>query len=164
MLPALRIRSSNAVLKVREITNELVRDRLAATLNKHIGPQVTYSSKEAASIAGLDWRTLDSYRAGERAPGLDTFLRLTMLPDAGPHIASAVLGLAGYEVRPATAGDACPFHMNAELAGALQELAGMLADGRIDHMEDPAWQDKAIDVGCKLIAHANARRALREQR
>lgn len=149
------------MLKIREITTDLVRQKLSRLLRKHVGRGMDMSVKDAADIIDVDPRTMQSYVEGERAPQLDAFIRMFLLPGAGTEIASEMMALAGYEVRPAETGDPCPFHINAELAGALQKLAGMLADGRIDHTEDPEWQHEALDVAMKLIAHVNARRAAR---
>ena len=147
------------MLKIREITTDLVRQKLGRLLRKRVGRGMELSVREAAEIIDVDPRTMQSYVEGERAPQLDTFLRMMLLPEVGQDIAAEMMGLVGYDVRPTEVGDACPFHINAELAGALRKLAEMLADGRIDHTEDPEWQAEALDVACKLIGHVNARRA-----
>lgn len=156
--PNLHARSRSAVMNIRDITTDVVRARLSALLRRHVGRGMVYSVKDAAEIVDVDPRTLDSYVAGDRAPSLDTFLRLVLLPKGGAGILNEMLDLAGYVAQTTRPGDANPFHMNAELVGALRDLADMLADGRIDHTEDPKWQGAALDLAQKLIAHVAARR------
>ncbi|MCW2242781.1 hypothetical protein [Azospirillum canadense] len=147
------------MLKVRDITTDLVKAKLSRLLRQRIGRGMTYSVKEAAEILDVDQRTMDSYVQGERAPQLDVFLRMFLLPEGGDRILNEMLALVGYQARPTEAGDPDVFRMNAELVSALRDLADMLADGRIDHTEDPIWQAKALDLAMKLIGHVNARRA-----
>jgi len=100
---------------------------------------------------------MKSYLDGEKTPSLDKFLRMTRIPEIGPLLASEMMGMAGYDATPANDGDPDPWKMNQQIITALHVLSGFLADGRIDHRENPIWRIAAKKLALQLIAHANAR-------
>jgi hypothetical protein len=146
------------VLKIREITTELVRERLSRKLKHHIGRGLDYEYAEASRVLDTDQRTIQSWVGNERSPHVEGLLRLFMLPDVGPEIANEVLQLAGLQAIPMTDGNPCPFDAGKHITSAASRLLEMLEDGRIDHLEDPEWQDIAIALASKLLTHVNARR------
>jgi hypothetical protein len=146
-------------MKIHQITQEAVRDVVSDALQGVIGRGMIYSAERAAALTGLDKRSIWKYVCGDTTPPMDSALRLTMLPKGGVILANALMGMTGCCVVPIFNGDPNPWHINRDLAGAVAELAAALADGRIDHTEDPGWCRKAREVGHALIAHANAREA-----
>ncbi len=144
------------MMKARDINTDVVRLRLSRLLRARIGRGMTYSVKEAAEILDIDPRTLDSYVSGDRAPQLDVMFRIFLLPDGGGKILNEMLDLVGFRALPEFPGDANIFRMNAELVDALHDLAEILADGRVDHMEEPVWREKALSLAMKLIGHVTA--------
>lgn len=147
------------MLKLSEITTDTAKARVSDTLQLIFGRGMDLSVRDGAESLGIPARTLQAYVEGERLLTLDAFLRLTYLPKSGVRLANRVLDLAGLEARPVRPGDPNVFHMNAALVSALHDLADMLADGRVDHVEEAVWKRLALDLAGMLIAHVNAREA-----
>lgn len=145
------------MLKIAEISTDLVTRRLSRALGRFIGRGQRFDYGEAADVIEADTRTVESWVRGERCAGLHHFLRLCRLPGAGVVIASDVLALAGLEAREITPRDAASAHvMAADLSAGLAELLRRLEDGRLDHREEAELRPVLLALNTKLASFCAA--------
>lgn len=123
------------MLKISQISNELVKSLFSDLMRKWVGPHKLYSVTElAATTQQLD-RTLESYRSGQALPPLDKFLQIAMAIEDPAFMNGflAIMGMTG--ARRIEAEEQDPFVINSAIAHLVGNLSDGLKDRHLDHQE-----------------------------
>lgn len=103
-------------------------------------------------------RTIKSYRVEGKEPSLSNALSVGVV--IGPRALNPILALIGYAARPLEDADAVqPMQIAADAMKHLSVIASAAADGRIDHIEEPACRDAADQIIATVLPLASAGRA-----
>lgn len=136
--------------------HDSVRDKVQAVLRSAQAKGWTDSQLE--ELSGVPARTIKSYRAEGKEPGLANLLSLAVV--LGPSALNPLLSLIGYVARPLDESDeVAPAQVVADLFRHGATIAAAAADGRIDHTEQPACQDAADQIISSVIHLSSAGRA-----
>lgn len=121
----------------------------SAALRVHVGADRLITADRLAKLTGISPDTINRLLRGDGGPEWSNALALMyVLP---PEFAAAVLrrtGLCGFW--RLDDGTAEPGETLAHTAAATAELAGALADGRIDHVEMPRVRAKLARAGAAI--------------
>lgn len=122
------------MLKAKEITKELIAQRVGNTLAQHVGRGKDYTVDEFSERIGADTRTVDSWRRRETAPHLFMWARCgAILPPTFSAELLELMGLSG--VREAETGAANPSNLLVSTTELSAMLARHMSDGHQDHRE-----------------------------
>ena len=153
---------NNSVIKITNITSELLGNRLSRILRNHIGKGLRFSYCDASLILDVDKRTVESWVKGERTPNMEGFFRLCCLPEVGPLVAAEMFALIQLSVTEIIPEDASPHEVNSWLATTLADLSKKLEDGILDHTEEPEFIPLAMETSAKLAGWCASRVSKKE--
>ena len=120
--------------KMHIVSAELYATLVSAALKRHLDDGSILTREKFAQASGQDLRTIKSHCCGESGPrGHDLLTYFSLLP---VDFAAEILGHIGLTVERDN-GEVIPAVVLSDIAQGVAELAGALADGRIDHTERP---------------------------
>lgn len=117
--------------------------------------QIRFTDEQLAALSGVDARAIKSYRVEGREPSLSRALSLLLVLGNGDL--NRIVNMVGYSARPLDESDKRPC---GEVVACIMRhgavIANAAADGRVDHVEEPAVRlaaDSAIEA---LIPYSSA--------
>lgn len=117
-----------------------------------------WTDEALEGASGVKARTIKSYRVEGKEPSLSNALSVGVV--IGPRALNPILALIGYAARPLEDADAVqPMQIAADAMKHLSVIASAAADGRIDHIEEPACRDAADQIIATVLPLASAGRA-----
>lgn len=124
------------MLKVKEISTDLVVERFCTAFRKYVGPHKKFGITEFAEYTGISIRTIRSYHQGEHSPDYHKLLKIILAIDE-PNFTNQLLEIVGYGwVKRLDSKE--EYEVSDILVHLLETSTEMVkhnADGKIDHRE-----------------------------